>query len=68
MFYWGSPLGSISREALHISDDTGSIALVDTFDNYSVNHPVPNIRFNYPIILGSAALELDNIASYHLLR
>ncbi|WP_109833354.1 SpvB/TcaC N-terminal domain-containing protein, partial [Reichenbachiella versicolor] len=52
------------RETLHISDDTGRIALIDT---ETVGGTSQNIRYQFSNHLGSAALELDenaNIISY----
>ena len=54
------------RETLHISDDTGRIALVDklTVENQT---PIANgqqlIRYQFSNHLGSAALELDDTAA-----
>lgn len=49
------------RETLHISDDTGRIALVDTLTvdaGSAVGSPTSNIRYQFSNHLGSASLEL----------
>ncbi len=53
----------LERETLHISDDTGRIALADTLtiDSGSpVGSPTTTIRYQHSNHLGSAALELDD--------
>ena len=54
------------RETLHISDDTGRIALIDTqtVENQNqVASPQNLIRYQYSNHLGSASLELDDNAA-----
>ncbi|MFY0598321.1 MAG: AHH domain-containing protein [Cyclobacteriaceae bacterium] len=54
------------RETLHISDDTGRIALVDTLTvdgGSAVSTPAPLIRYQMSNHLGSATLELDATAA-----
>ncbi|MEP0367427.1 MAG: RHS repeat-associated core domain-containing protein [Cyclobacteriaceae bacterium] len=56
----------LERETLHISDDTGRIALVDTktVDGGSpVGSPVSEMRYQLSNHLGSATLELDDVAA-----
>ena len=60
----------LERETLHISDETGRIALVDTLtvdEGDEVTSPTSTIRYQFSNHLGSASLELDdsaNIISY----
>ena len=59
---------TLERESLHVSDDTGRIAMVETktYENGSIT-PVPVIRYQFSNHLGSASLELDtsaNLISY----
>lgn len=49
------------RETLHISDDTGRIALVDTLTSETT--PKVTIRYQLSNHLGSASLELDDTAA-----
>ncbi|MEP0367424.1 MAG: SpvB/TcaC N-terminal domain-containing protein [Cyclobacteriaceae bacterium] len=54
------------RETLHISDDTGRIALADTLTvdaTTVVSSPSTIIRYQLSNHLGSASLELDNTAA-----
>ena len=50
----------LERETLHLSDDTGRIALVDT---ETTNANAQNIRYQFSNHLGSASLELDSTAN-----
>ena len=50
----------LERETLHISDDTGRIAIVDT---ETTNSNAQTIRYQFSNHLGSASLELDNTAA-----
>ncbi|MEP0367429.1 MAG: RHS repeat-associated core domain-containing protein [Cyclobacteriaceae bacterium] len=54
------------RETLHISDNTGRIALADTLTvdaGSTVSTPTPLIRYQLSNHLGSATLELDDVAA-----
>lgn len=55
----------LERETLHISDDTGRIALVDTktYDGGVVGTPTNEIRYQIGNHLQSASLELDHTAA-----
>ena len=57
---------NFERETLHISDDTKKIAGIETktVENGStISSPVSNIRYQYDNHLGSASLELDDLAA-----
>jgi len=58
----GSSL-NIERETLHISDDTGRIALIDTRTQGSEAEPSQLLRYQYSNHLQSASLELDDLAA-----
>ncbi|WP_258104372.1 RHS repeat-associated core domain-containing protein [Marinoscillum sp. MHG1-6] len=54
------------RETLHLSDDTGRIALTDTLTvdgGSTVTTPTTNVRYQLSNHLGSASLELDDTAA-----
>ena len=55
----------LERATLHISDDTGRIALVDTktYDGGVIGSPTNEIRYQIGNHLQSASLELDNSAA-----
>jgi len=49
----------VKRETLHVSDDTGRIALIDTRTSGTGTEPVQLLRYQYSNHLQSASLELD---------
>ena len=52
----------LERKTLHLTDDTGRIAVVDTLtidNNLPIINPVPNLRYQLSNHLGSASLELN---------
>ncbi|MFA6152382.1 MAG: SpvB/TcaC N-terminal domain-containing protein [Chitinophagaceae bacterium] len=51
---------TLSRESLHVSDDSGRIALIDTPSPASGDDQ-QNLRYQYSNHLGTATLELDSI-------
>ncbi|WP_160370492.1 RHS repeat domain-containing protein [Sphingobacterium humi] len=51
---------TIERETLHISDDTGRIALIDTRTTGTGAEPAQLLRYQYSNHLGTATLELDD--------
>ncbi|MVZ63769.1 RHS repeat protein [Sphingobacterium humi] len=50
---------TLERETLHISDDTGRIALIDTRTTGTGAEPAQLLRYQYSNHLGTATLELD---------
>lgn len=60
--FTGSSL-TIARETLHVNDDTGRIALVDTRTVGTGTEPSQLLRYQFSNHLGSATLELDEVAA-----
>jgi len=54
-----SLITEVERETLHISDDTGRVALIDTRITGSGAEPAQLLRYQYSNHLQSASLELD---------
>ena len=54
---------TLERETLHISDDTGRIALIDTRTTGSGTEPAQLLRYQYSNHLSTATLELDDAAA-----
>jgi RHS repeat-associated protein len=52
---------SLSRESLHVSDDSGRIVLIET--RTDVTPVEQTVRYQYSNHLGSAALELDEVGA-----
>lgn len=52
---------TLARETLHISDDMGRMALIDTRTTGSGTEPAQLLRYQYSNHLGTATIELDDL-------
>ncbi len=60
---WEGSTVALQRETLHIADDAGRVALIDTRTEGDSDEPQQLLRYQYSNHLGSASLELDSAGS-----
>jgi len=57
---YGGPSEGLERKTLHVSDDTGRIAMIETRNTVTDGSPQRLVRFQFGNHLGSACLETDD--------
>ncbi len=57
---WEGGTLALQRETLHLADDAGRVALIDTRTEGDGDEPQQLLRYQYSNHLGSASLELDS--------